>query len=106
MKLIIAIVNNDDSATVQRALTQAGFSATKLATTGGILKNGNTTYLIGVASEHVDRVIEILKNFSRKRNEPVIDDKSFLPDSFSNAEAIDVGGATVLVLNIERFEKL
>lgn len=45
MKLIIAIVNNDDSSSVQTALTEGGFFVTKLATSGGFLKKGNTTFL-------------------------------------------------------------
>ena len=47
MKLIIAIVNNDDSSDVQTALTEGGFFVTKLATSGGFLKKGNTTFFIG-----------------------------------------------------------
>ena len=47
MKLLIAIVNNDDSALVSSALTKEGYSVTKLSTTGGFLMVGNTTFLIG-----------------------------------------------------------
>ena len=43
MKLILAIVNNDDSALASSALTEAGFVVTKLSTTGGFLMVGNTT---------------------------------------------------------------
>ena len=48
MKLVLAIVNNDDSSTAASALTEAGFTVTKLSTTGGFLMVGNTTLLIGV----------------------------------------------------------
>ena len=48
MKLIIAIVNNDDSAVVSSSLTKEGFTVTKLSTTGGFLMVGNTTFLIGL----------------------------------------------------------
>ena len=47
MKLIVAIVNSDDSASVQEGLTEGGYFVTKLSTTGGFLKKGNTTFLIG-----------------------------------------------------------
>ena len=54
MKLIIAIVNNDDSNAVQTALTEGGYFITKMATSGGFLRKGNTTFLIGTNDEKVD----------------------------------------------------
>ncbi len=48
MKLILAIVSNDDSGAVSSALTREGYSVTKLATTGGFLMAGNTTFIAGV----------------------------------------------------------
>lgn len=69
MKLILAIVNDDDAAVVSGALTKAKLSATKLATTGGYLKAGNTTFIIGVENEQVDMAIEIIGNNARKRTQ-------------------------------------
>ena len=46
MKLIFAVVNGDDSQAVSKALTKNGFFATKLASTGGFLSAGNTTFMI------------------------------------------------------------
>ena len=57
MKLVLAIVSSDDSSAVSAALTKERFSVTKLATTGGFLMSGNTTFLIGVDDDDVDRVI-------------------------------------------------
>ena len=57
MKLILAIVSSDDSATVQAALTKKHFPITKLATTGGFLKAGNTTFIVGVEDDKVEEVI-------------------------------------------------
>ena len=56
MKLLIAIVNNEDSAVVSSALTKEGFSVTKLSTTGGFLMVGNTTFLIGAEADKVGKV--------------------------------------------------
>ncbi|MDD7216584.1 MAG: cyclic-di-AMP receptor, partial [Oscillospiraceae bacterium] len=53
MKLLIAIVNNDDSAVVSSALTKEGYTVTKLSTTGGFLMVGNTTFLIGADDDKV-----------------------------------------------------
>ena len=65
MKLILAIVSNDDSGAVSSALTRGGFSVTKLATTGGFLMAGNTTFISGVEDEKVDEVIGIIAKHSR-----------------------------------------
>ena len=55
MKLVIAIINNDDSAVATAALTAKGLFVTKLSTTGGFLMVGNTTLLIGAVSyTHLD----------------------------------------------------
>ena len=67
MKLIFAIVNKDDSNTVSTALTKAGVSVTKLATTGGFLQAGNTTFLVGTEDERVDDVLGIIEKHCKKR---------------------------------------
>ncbi|MBQ9914625.1 MAG: cyclic-di-AMP receptor, partial [Clostridia bacterium] len=53
MKLVFAIVNNEDGNLVLRELTKAGFSVTKMASTGGFLRSGNTTLLVGTEAENV-----------------------------------------------------
>ena len=65
MKLLIAIVNNDDSAVVSSALTREGYTVTKLSTTGGFLMVGNTTFLIGAEDNTVAKAKEIIKNHSK-----------------------------------------
>lgn len=103
MKLIFAIVNGDDSQAVSKALMKAGFFATKLASTGSFLSAGNTTFLTCVENERVDEVINIIKEKSHKR-------KKFVPASSSPEMnfpvEVEVGGATVFVTDVERFEKL
>ena len=71
MKLIFAIVNKDDSGSVSSALTRAGFSVTKLATTGGFLMAGNTTFLVGTDDSRVDEIISIIEKHSKKRTQMV-----------------------------------
>lgn len=106
MKLIFAIVNNDDSNSVATNLTSAGFSVTKLATTGGFLKAGNTTFIVGTEDEKVDEVLEVIKAHSRKRTQVMPVTQTFTPGLFSSVPVeVKVGGATVFVLNVERFEK-
>lgn len=108
MKLILAIVNNDDSALVSGELTRAGYSITKLSTTGGFLQTGNTTLLIGTEDEQVGEVKDIIRKHSvtRKKHSPT--DSSFgrgmMPTDVS-AET-EVKGATVFVLSVDDFERL
>lgn len=71
MKLIFAIVNKDDSNVVSSALTRGGFSVTKLATTGGFLQAGNTTFLVGTDDTRVDEVLSIIEKHSKKRTQMV-----------------------------------
>ena len=105
MKLIIAIVNNDDSSTVQSALTEGGFFVTKLATSGGFLKKGNTTFFVGT---NVDSAIEIIKANAKKRveKEPTVPPTEM--GEFFTPIMVDVlvGGATVFVVDVDRFEKI
>ncbi|HCC35061.1 MAG TPA: transcriptional regulator [Ruminococcaceae bacterium] len=106
MKLIMAIVNRDDSGTVSRALTDGGFSVTKLATTGGFLKVGNTTFLIGADKDRVEQAIKIIAEHSQKRTQMMPDTSSYSSDFISLPIEVTVGGATVFVMDVERFEKL
>ena len=106
MKMIFAIVNKDDSNTVQSALTREGYSATKLATTGGFLMSGNATFLVGTEDNRVDDVIAIIEKHSKKRTQ--MEPSTTYGDSeyASYPVEVTVGGATIFVLDIERFEKV
>lgn len=107
MKLIIAIVNHDDANAVTRALTQAGFSSTKLSTTGGFLMAGNMTLLIGTEDERVDDCIKVISRCCKQRTE-IVPGTASIGVGLETAMPIEVtvGGATIFVTNVERFEKL
>ena len=107
MKLIFAIVSNDDSSRVSKELTKNKYSVTKLATTGGFLMAGNTTFLIGTDDDRVDDVIRIIGMHSKKRTQMVPSSASYgVGMCTSFPVEVQVGGATIFVTNIERFEKL
>ena len=61
MKLVYAIVRNDNEDDVVSLLNQNHYSVTRLSTTGGFLKKGNTTLMIGVEDEKVEEVITLIK---------------------------------------------
>ena len=71
MKLIMAIVSNDDTNFVIKALYKEKFQATKLATTGGFLSKGNTTLIVGCEDSDVQKVIDIIGSESKRRTEIV-----------------------------------
>lgn len=106
MKLIFAIVSNDDSAKVSKELTKNKFSVTKLATTGGFLMAGNTTFIIGIDDDKVDEVISIIGKHSKKRTQMVPSTTYGDSEYASYPVEVTVGGATIFVLDIERFEKV
>ncbi len=107
MKMIIAVVNSDDSNSVMRALTKNKIQATKLATTGGFLMAGNTTFLIGIEDEKVPEVIEVISSHSKKRKQVMPAATSYGVGLYDPMPIeVTVGGATIFVLDIERFEKV
>lgn len=106
MKLLIAIVNSDDSSIVSNQLTKNGFYVTKLSTSGGFLKAGNTTFLIGLEEDRVESALEIIEKYSKKRTQKVPNSISFELDMYSSFPLeVTVGGATVFIIDVERFEK-
>lgn len=109
MKLVFAIVHDEDGNKVMKELNDNGFSVTKMCSTGGFLKAGNTTLLVGVDQDKVDQVIEIIKNKSKSRKQiinstvsPIDVGSVFL----SNPVEVLVGGATIFIVDVERFEKV
>ena len=108
MKLIFAIVNNDDSALASSALTEAGFAVTRLSTTGGFLMVGNTTFLIGTEDEDAPKAIEILKAHCTTRKQKTNSTSSFGRgmSHMSISEEVTVGGATIFVLDVDPMEKI
>ena len=107
MKLIIAIVHDDDTSKVMEELNNQGFRVTRMCSSGGFLKSGNTTMLIGVDEEGVDKVLSIIESKSKTRKETV---NTAMPQSspmgyISYPIEVTVGGATVFVVDIDRFVK-
>lgn len=107
MKLVISIVNQDDSSVVTRVLTKRGFSSTALATMGGFLMSRNVTILTGVDEEKVQTVVDIIREccHSRKEMIPTTSDISYGYYPSVPVEIV-VGGATIFVVDIERFERV
>lgn len=107
MKLILAILSNEDAPAASNALNKNGFQVTKLATTGGFLRAGNTTLIVGCEDEKVDSAIEIIGEYSCKRTEIVPSTASYDIGRYASFPVeVTVGGATIFVLDVEKFVKL
>ena len=106
MKLIIAIVQDEDSGRLVSNLMQEGYSVTKLATTGGFLRTGNVTVLLGVDDDKVETALSVIKSNSHSRKQMIAPSAepglSFYP---TMPIEVVVGGATIFILPVERFEK-
>jgi uncharacterized protein YaaQ len=106
MKLIIAVIQDSDSTKLLNALVEKKFRATKLASSGGFLKSGNTTIMIGTDDECVDDALEIVKTHCHHRKQLI----SPVSPLGGNADSyipypveVEVGGATVFVLPVDSF---
>jgi len=108
MKLIISIVHRDDADGLLKALTAAEHRATLVSTTGGFLREGNATIHIGTEAEKVEEVLGLIKDNCHTRTRyvsplaPVAEPSEFyIPEPLE----VEVGGATVFILDVERYEK-
>ncbi|HHT50485.1 MAG TPA: hypothetical protein GXZ78_03290 [Eubacteriaceae bacterium] len=109
MKMVIAIVQNEDANLLVEALMENHFSVTKLATTGGFLRVGNTTLLIGVEDDQVEKVIDLVRQVAKCREQIITTTtpSAYGSDMFSTYPIkVQVGGATIFVVDVERFEKI
>lgn len=106
MKLLFAIVNRDDANTVVRNLSRSGFSSTRLATTGGFLLASNITLMIGVEDDRVQQVIDIIKKYSHSRTQLIPTGDLGMDLDTATPLEVSVGGATIFVVDVDRFEKV
>lgn len=109
MKLMISILHERDKQRVSDALLQAGHKFTVVASTGGFLRDGNTTLLIGADEDMVDNVIDTIRGCCPCRDEYV---NQPLPDALAttgvmmNPIKVKVGGAVIFVVDVEKFVRV
>jgi len=109
MKLVLGIIHDEDAFLVMDVLSEKGFSVTKLASTGGFLRSGNTTLICGVDDDRVQEVLEIIENKCKSRKQIT----SVTSSSISTSEnympypvEVTVGGATLFVVDVAEFRKV
>lgn len=111
MKMILAIISKNDEDDAITTLNKDGYYVTRLATTGGFLKNANVTLLIGTEEEKVQKALDIIKKCCGRRVEMV----PYMSPSMNGNTGVqtapfvpvpeEVGGAVVFVMDVDRFEK-
>lgn len=109
MKLVVSIVHNEDAGSLVDALLEREFRATRLHSSGGFLKQSNATVIVGVEDAEVEEVLGIVRENCHARSQivnpmpPIMEPgEFFMPYPLE----VEVGGATVFVLPVERFERL
>jgi uncharacterized protein YaaQ len=93
--MIVAVVRDEYAPNLLERLQQQRFQATKLASTGGFLRAGNSTFLIGVPSEQIDSALACIEAVCPKGQAPN-----------AGPGGVTVGGATVFVLDVEKMVKV
>ena len=88
MKMIIAIIRDHDNETVSQALVMDGFRVTRISSTGGFLRRGSSTLMIGVEDEKVDQAIQVIKV------------NTTMPEETGSKRA------TLFVLNVEQYSQI
>lgn len=112
MKMILAIIWQEDEALTVEDLNKKGFIVTKMATSGGFFKKRNTTLLIGTPEEQISEVLNILRKDAGKRDESEFHGPSasaaasMQMNNVSFPSQSDVGGCTVFIMDINQFQKL
>jgi uncharacterized protein YaaQ len=109
VKLVVAIVHNEDAGALVDALLERDYRATRLHSSGGFLKQSNATVILGVDDDRVEDVMSVIRATSTARTQivnpmpPIMEPgEFFMPYPLE----VEVGGATVFVLPVERFERL
>ncbi|MBA2248220.1 MAG: cyclic-di-AMP receptor [Chloroflexia bacterium] len=108
MKLILAVVQDEDTDVLTEALVSAGHRFTKISTTGSFLRTGNTSLIIGVEDAKIPGVLAIIQRSCRRRTQiavpysPALEPGLlYMPENFE----VEVGGAVIFVANVARFER-
>lgn len=107
MKLVISVVQDQDADRSIAALNDAGYRVTRVASTGGFFREGNTTLLSGVQDANVEAVLDILKRTCERRTRLIAAGPNVIESAamMGSLMEVEVGGAIIFVLDVEHFEQ-
>lgn len=109
MKLVLAIVQNEDAGGLIDALSRREFRSTRINTAGGFLKESNATIVLGIEEPEVDTVLGIIRENCHTRTQylnplpPVMEPGEFY---MPYPVEVQVGGATVFVIDVEQHRQI
>lgn len=109
MKLVFAVIQGKDAEGLTDALRAGGYRSTQINSAGGFLRENNVTILIGAEDAEIPDVLRIVKQNCYSRTQyvnpllPIIEPGEFY---VPNPVEVQIGGATVFVLNVRRFERM
>jgi len=109
MKLIMAIIHDEDAFQIIDVLSEEGFKVTKLASTGGFLRAGNTTLICGVEDNRVDELDHIIEKKCKSRKQITSVNSAHLSTAENYVPypvEVTVGGATIFVLDVAEFRRV
>jgi len=109
MKLIMAIIHDEDAFQIIDVLSEEGFKVTKLASTGGFLRAGNTTLICGVEDNRVDELAHIIEKKCKSRKQITSVNSAHLSTAENYVPypvEVTVGGATIFVLDVAEFRRV
>ena len=109
MKCVYAIVSDEDSPRLVAELNKEGHRVTKLNTTGGFLRSGNTTLMTVIDDEKLEQVLEIIRKYSSSRKAAI--NANMAPTGMGTSYIpypveVQIGGATIFVVPVEHFEQV
>ena len=109
MKLIMAIIHDEDAFQIIDVLSEEGFKVTKLATTGGFLRAGNTTLICGVEDNRVNELVHIIEKKCKARKQITSVNSAHLSTAENYVPypvEVTVGGATIFVMDVAEFRRV
>ncbi len=108
MKLLIVIVQDQDAHLLIDELTERDFRMTKLASTGGFLKSGNTTILMGIDEARIPEAMKIIETNCQSREMATSIMSVTMPGDAYIPYPVEVklGGATVFVMEVDAFIRI
>ena len=109
MKLVVAVVQAEDASGLLTQLSNRGFRATRIKTVGGFLREANATIFMGIEDSEVEVVLHTIRENCTTRQQQITAIPAVMePGAFflPYPVEVEVGGATIFVIDVERFERV
>lgn len=105
-RLVAAVIQEQDLESAASALTKLGFSITNLPSTGAFLGRRNITLLIGLSAGKEEAAVDALNKSCKQRVDYIATPLEGAPFPLPAPVAINIGGATIFVFEVDRYEEI